>query len=80
MAPSDDDDGPRGERLDVRFRLIVSPRWGCFSPGFPPPPCGTAAMGRAEVQIAMETMLRRLPPIELATDYPEWKETFVLRG
>jgi cytochrome P450 len=39
-------------------------------------------MGRGvtlELQISFETILRRMPRLELAAE-PEWKPTYILRG
>jgi cytochrome P450 len=41
--------------------------------------CLGAPLARLELQIAFETMLRRMPALELVAE-PEWKPTFILRG
>ena len=42
--------------------------------------CLGAALARVEGQVAIGTLVRNFPTIELATDDVEWKETFTLRG
>ncbi|MBI4561578.1 MAG: cytochrome P450, partial [Candidatus Rokubacteria bacterium] len=42
--------------------------------------CLGAPLARAEAQIAIGTLLRRVPGLTLATTAPEWRETSVLRG
>lgn len=42
--------------------------------------CLGAPLARLEGQIAIATLLRRFPSLELETDEPEWRETFTLRG
>jgi len=42
--------------------------------------CLGAALARMEGQIAFETMLRRLPDLELATEHPGYRDHFVIRG
>ena len=42
--------------------------------------CLGAPLARAEAQIALETLLRRMPRIALAVEVPEWRESSTLRG
>lgn len=42
--------------------------------------CLGAPLARVEGQIAITTLLRRLPGLKLETDVPEWRETVTLRG
>ena len=42
--------------------------------------CLGAALARMEGQIAFETMLRRLPDLELATEHPTYRDHYVIRG
>jgi pimeloyl-[acyl-carrier protein] synthase len=42
--------------------------------------CLGAPLARMEGGIAFATLLRRLPNLKLATDAPEYRETYVLRG
>jgi pimeloyl-[acyl-carrier protein] synthase len=42
--------------------------------------CLGAPLARLEGQIALGTVLRRLPRLALATERPEWRESQVLRG
>ena len=42
--------------------------------------CLGAALARMEGQIAFETMLRRLPGLELATEHPTYRDHYVIRG
>jgi len=42
--------------------------------------CLGAPLARMEGQIAINTMLRRLPKLALATDRPEYRESLTLRG
>jgi cytochrome P450 len=42
--------------------------------------CLGASLARAEGQIAIATLLRRLDGLELASEAPEWRETITLRG
>ena len=43
--------------------------------------CVGAQLARIEGEIAIETLLRRLPNLRLSDiDHPDWRRTFVLRG
>ena len=42
--------------------------------------CVGAPLARLEAQIAINTLLRRLPGLRLQTDAPAWRQTAVLRG
>ena len=43
--------------------------------------CLGAQLARIEAEIAIATLLRRLPNLSLDdADHPEWRPTFVLRG
>ena len=42
--------------------------------------CLGAALARLEGRIAMGTLIRRFPGLELATDTPAWNGRLVLRG
>jgi len=42
--------------------------------------CLGAPLARLEGQITLETLLRRLPRLALATETPEWRDSQVLRG
>ena len=42
--------------------------------------CLGAPLARLEGQIAIGTLLRRLPSLTLATEQVEWRQTFTLRG
>jgi len=42
--------------------------------------CLGAALARIEGQLAFETMLRRLPDLELDTEMPTYRDHFVIRG
>jgi len=43
--------------------------------------CVGAQLARIEAEIAIATLLRRLPNLQLNdVDYPDWRQTFVLRG
>ncbi|MGH2759624.1 MAG: cytochrome P450 [Actinomycetota bacterium] len=66
---------PDPDRLDIRRS---DNRHLTFSGG--PHFCLGAPLARLEGQIAIATLLRRFPSIELKTDEPEWRETFTLRA
>jgi pimeloyl-[acyl-carrier protein] synthase len=42
--------------------------------------CVGAPLARVESQVAINTLLRRLPNLKLQSDLPVWRETAVLRG
>jgi cytochrome P450 len=42
--------------------------------------CLGAPLARVEAQVAIETLLRRLPGLGLRTDTPTWRDNLVLRG
>ena len=42
--------------------------------------CVGAPLARLEGQVAVATLLRRLPALRPGTDPPVWRETFLLRG
>jgi hypothetical protein len=43
--------------------------------------CVGAQLARIEAEIAITTLLRRLPDLRLDNiDHPDWRQTFVLRG
>jgi len=68
--------GPNADELDLRrdnARDHMS-----FGGGFHS--CLGAHLARLEGQVAMSTLARRFPNIELATDTPEWNGRIVLRG
>jgi pimeloyl-[acyl-carrier protein] synthase len=66
---------PDPERLDVARRENRHIAFG-FGIHF----CLGAPLARVEGQIAIGTLLRRLPALELASACPEWRESSVLRG
>ena len=41
--------------------------------------CLGAPLARLEMQIAFETILRRMPRLELLAE-PDWKPTYIIRG
>jgi cytochrome P450 len=68
--------GPSADRLDLRraeARDHVS-----FGGGFHS--CLGAHLARLEGQVAVGTLVRRFPNMELATETPEWNGRIVLRG
>ena len=66
---------PDPERLDVTRRENRHIAFG-FGIHF----CLGAPLARVEGQIAIGTLLRRLPRMELASAAPEWRESSILRG
>jgi cytochrome P450 len=42
--------------------------------------CLGAHLARLEARVAIGTLVRRFPTLELATDTPEWNGRIVLRG
>src|SRR5439155_15385104 len=42
--------------------------------------CLGAPLARVEGQIAIDTLVRRLPKLELVTDEPEYRQSLTLRG
>jgi cytochrome P450 len=42
--------------------------------------CLGAALARLEAQLAIGTLVQRLPNLQLQTDAPQWREAFTLRG
>jgi cytochrome P450 len=42
--------------------------------------CLGASLARLEGRLAIGTLIRRFPQLELATDAPAWNERLVLRG
>jgi pimeloyl-[acyl-carrier protein] synthase len=42
--------------------------------------CLGASLARIEGQVAIGTLLRRMPALKLVSDIPEWRESSVLRG
>jgi cytochrome P450 len=68
--------GPTADQLDLRradARDHMSFGGGVHS-------CLGAHLARLEGQVAVSTLVRRFPHIELATDTPEWNGRIVLRG
>ena len=74
-ANRDPDQFPDPDRLDVGR---TPNRHLAFGGG--PHFCLGAALARMEGQIAFETMLRRLPDLELATERPTYRDHYVIRG
>jgi cytochrome P450 len=74
-ANRDPDQFPDPDRLDVGR---TPNRHLAFGGG--PHFCLGAALARMEGQIAFETMLRRLPDLELATEHPTYRDHYVIRG
>ena len=42
--------------------------------------CLGAPLARIEAQMALGTLLRRMPRLALATEKPQWRESSTLRG
>ena len=74
-ANRDPDQFPDADRLDV---ARTPNRHLGFGGG--PHFCLGAALARMEGQIAFDTMLRRLPDMELATTEPTYRDHYVIRG
>ncbi|MDQ3643202.1 MAG: cytochrome P450 [Actinomycetota bacterium] len=74
-ANRDPDQFPDPDRLDV---ARTANRHLGFGGG--PHFCLGAALARMEGQIAFDTMLRRLPDMELATTEPTYRDHYVIRG
>jgi pimeloyl-[acyl-carrier protein] synthase len=74
-ANRDPDQFPDPDRLDVGRTPNKHLAFG-GGPHF----CLGAALARMEGQIAFETMLRRLPGLELATEHPTYRDHYVIRG
>ena len=74
-ANRDPDQFPDPDRLDV---ARTPNRHLGFGGG--PHFCLGAALARMEGQIAFDTMLRRLPDMELATTAPTYRDHYVIRG
>jgi cytochrome P450 len=66
---------PEPDRLDIGRRDDRHLAFG-FGAHF----CLGAALARLEGQIAIGTLVRRLPTMRLEDDKPEWRPGFVLRG
>ena len=67
---------PNPDRLDI-IRTNIRPL--SFGGGIHY--CLGAQLARIECEIAIGTLLRRLPNLRLDdTDHPDWRQTFVLRG
>jgi cytochrome P450 len=66
---------PDPDRLDITRGAThhIAFGWGIHF-------CLGAPLARVEAQIAIDTLLRRLPGLALATSTPEWRDTSVLRG
>jgi cytochrome P450 len=74
-ANRDPDQFPDPDRLDVGRTPNRHLGFG-GGPHF----CLGAALARMEGQIAFETMLRRLPDMELTTVEPTYRDHYVIRG
>jgi cytochrome P450 len=68
--------GPDADQLDLR-RPSAS-RHLSFGSGIHH--CLGASLARLEGQVAIGTLVRRFPDLELATDHPRWNGRIVLRG
>ena len=66
---------PDPDRLDVSRRENRHIAFG-FGIHF----CLGAPLARIEGQVAIGTLLRRMPSLKLVSDTPEWRESSVLRG
>ncbi len=76
-ANRDPEQFPDPDRLDVG-RPLEQNRHLSFAAG--PHYCLGAALARLEAQVALNTIIRRLPDLELVTTAPEYREHWVLRG
>lgn len=68
--------GPDADQLDVR--RATAGRHLAFGSGIHH--CLGAALARLEGQVAIGTLVRRFPDLDLATDQPRWNNRIVLRG
>lgn len=68
--------GPDADRLDLRRPL--APRHLSFGSGIHH--CLGASLARLEGEVAIGTLVRRFPDLQLATDRPHWNGRIVLRG
>jgi cytochrome P450 len=68
--------GPDADSLDLRRANAA--RHLSFGSGVHH--CLGAALARLEAQVALGTLVRRFPDLELATDTPAWNQRIVLRG
>ena len=68
--------GDNADRVDLR--RADSNQHVAFGGGFHS--CLGAHLARLEARVAIGTLVRRFPGIELATDKPEWNGRIVLRG
>jgi pimeloyl-[acyl-carrier protein] synthase len=66
---------PDPDRLDITRRDNRHIAFG-FGIHF----CLGAPLARLEGQIAIDTLLRRMPGLRLVTSAPEWRESSTLRG
>jgi cytochrome P450 len=66
---------PEPDRLDITRK---DSRHIAFSHGIHY--CLGAPLARVEAQIAINTLLRRLPALRLQTEELQWRETVTLRG
>src|SRR5438445_175523 len=66
---------PEPDRLDIgrADNRHIAFGWGIHF-------CLGAPLARIEGQIAINTLLRRLPKLALATDHPEYRQSLTLRG
>jgi cytochrome P450 len=68
--------GASADRIDLR--RVDANQHVAFGGGFHS--CLGAHLARLEARVAIGTLVRRFPNIELATDTPEWNGRIVLRG
>ena len=68
--------GDTADRLDLR--RSDSNQHVAFGGGFHS--CLGAHLARLEARVAIGTLVRRFPALDLATDHPEWNGRIVLRG